>query len=473
MSTAEPGLPPALRQQRGQPDGEAGGTGGQDVGGWLQRMAAEFDELQTVNAKLVARIQELERMTVGVAALSDEELLAELPTRMSRALQSAQSVGQEIVKQARDREAALLQRAAEESAEIGRSAHADAHDLRQQAADEARARLEEAGKRAEEIASQARSQRKRVIAELEARRVSLDRESERLEAGRTYLWQVFATLKEALEEPARAGFTEEAPVAPLDAAPPSAPERARSRHPRNGSRGPRHDEPRPQDDVMAAPPDREIEPPPRTSPPQPVKILFVCGSNLSTSPMAALLLGRRLSDLGIRAAVRSAGLEQRGPRPPAPVLQVLRARGLELQGHRSVVLNTQLLGEADLVLGMALQHVQAAAHLAPQAWPYTFTLKELVSFERIVRPRGRDETFEDVLGRVHRARSESVARSTGERRAWDPGDYVSDDIGYSYDACERVAEELDGLIDRLVAFLWWGQGPPTKPPHKVFDDASA
>lgn len=473
MSTAEASALDASGQHRSQPDGEAAGTGGQDVGGWLQRMAAEFDELQTVNAKLVARIQELERMTVGVAALSDEELLAELPTRMSRALQSAQSVGQEIVKQARDREAVLLQHATETSAEIGRRAQTDAHDLRQQASDEARAHVEEARRLAEEIASQARAQRGRVIAELEARRAGLDRESERLEAGRTYLWQVFATLKEALEEPARAGFNEEAPAAPSDAAPPSSPERARSRHPRNGSRGARHDEPRPHDEVVAAPPEREADPASPTSPPLPVKILFVCGSNLSTSPMAALLLGRRLADLGIRAAVRSAGLEQRGPRPPAPVLQVLRARGLELQGHRSVVLNTQLLGEADLVLGMALQHVQAAAHLAPQAWPYTFALKELVSFERVVRPRGRDEALEDVLARVHRARGAPVARSTGERPVWDPGDYVSDDIGYSYDACERVAEELEGLIDRLVAFLWWGPVPPTRPPHKVFDDASA
>ncbi len=82
----------------------------------------------------------------------------------------------------------------------------------------------------------------------------------------------------------------------------------------------------------------------------------------------------------------TAGLEQRGARPP--VLQVLRARGLELSGHKSLALNAQLLGEADLVLGMARQHVEAAAHLAPHVWPSTLTLKEIVSYDRPVPGRG-------------------------------------------------------------------------------------
>jgi protein-tyrosine-phosphatase len=188
--------------------------------------------------------------------------------------------------------------------------------------------------------------------------------------------------------------------------------------------------------------------------------------------MAALLLGQRLSGLGIRAAVRSAGLEQRGSRPPAPVQQVLRARGLDLQGHRGAVLEAQLLGEADLVLGMGFRHVQAAAHLAPRAWPYTFTLKELVSFDSIVSARRQDEPLEGLLSRVHRARTEPLGGSAQDTRPGGPGDDVPDEIAYSLDACEQEAEELERLIDRLVAFLWRGPMPPTNPSRKIFDDAS-
>jgi hypothetical protein len=55
----------------------------------------------------------------------------------------------------------------------------------------------------------------------------------------------------------------------------------------------------------------------------------------------------------------------------------------------------------------------------------------------------------------------------------DPGDYVADGTGYSYDVCERMAEDLERLIDRMVAFLWSAPAPRTGSSAKVFDDALA
>ncbi len=205
-----------------------------------------------------------------------------------------------------------------------------------------------------------------------------------------------------------------------------------------------------------------------------VHILFVCGTNLAASPVAATLLGRRLADLGVPAVVRSAGLEQRGARPPGPVLQVLRARGLELSGHKSLALNVQLLGEADLVLGMARQHVEAAAHLAPNVWPSTFSLKEIVSYDRPVPGRRPEESLRGFVARVHEARSQATARSAGgPPDSGDAGDYVSDQMGYSHEACERMTDELSRLIDRTVAFLWPGSLSAARSVSRVFDDAMA
>ncbi len=139
----------------------------------------------------------------------------------------------------------------------------------------------------------------------------------------------------------------------------------------------------------------------------------MCGTNLAASPVAATLLARRLADLGVPAVVRHCRARAAGCPPPGPVLQVLRARGLELSGHKSLALNAQLLGVADLVLGMARQHVEAAAHLAPHVWPSTFTLKEIVSYDRPVRGRRPEESLRGFVARVHEARSQATARSAG------------------------------------------------------------
>lgn len=458
-----------------------GGAGGEDdVWDWLKRVTVEFDALRVTNAKLATRVQQLERMTGGVGALSDEEFLAELPNRMSKALRSAQQVGQEIVKQATSRETAVLQRAAEEAAEIRRDANAQAREVLERASQDARNRLEEARRFGKELTAQAEAQRDHVLAELGAQRDELHQGLDRLEADRVYLRQVFVSVKRALERPSQhAGIgrpdVKIATEVPSEPAAPRGPSRPRPRHPRNGSRLARPDEPRQQTDLSAGADHPQEDGAPRTTVQRPVNVLFLCGANVCASPMAALLLGRRLAELGVPAIVSSAGLSPRGQRPPAPVIEVLRDRGLELAGHRSTVLSPQLLNEADLVLGMADQHVHAAAHLAPQSWPYTFSLKELVRYDQVMRQRRRDEPLEDILALVHHARSQQKTRSAsgGTRYEVDLGDYVADVTEYSYEACVRVAKELEQLIDRLVGFLWWNRVPRRDASGKVFDDASS
>ncbi len=126
------------------------------------------------------------------------------------------------------------------------------------------------------------------------------------------------------------------------------------------------------------------------------------------------------------------------------------------------------------MLGMARQHVEAAAHLAPHVWPSTFTLKEIVSYDRPVRGRRPEESLRGFVARVHEARSQATARSAGgPPDSGDAGDYVSDQMGYSHEACERMTDELSRLIDRTVAFLWPGSLSPARSAGRVFDDAMA
>src|SRR4029077_847666 len=95
--------------------------------------------------------------------------------------------------------------------------------------------------------------------------------------------------------------------------------------------------------------------------------------------MAEALRSAHLAARGHQAAVSSAGMLGRGQPPPPEVLAVMAGRGCDVTGHRSRRVAPEDLAEADLVVGMAREHVRHAAVLLPDAWPRTFTLRELVT----------------------------------------------------------------------------------------------
>lgn len=173
----------------------------QDVWDWLQRLALEFETLRLSNAKLMARVQEFERLTHGATALSDDELLAELPPRMVRALRSSQDVAEEIVRRARGRGTQTLREAENEADEILRKAHRDAADALREGTAAAEACVDEAWARAEEMVAEATAARDRVLADLDARRAEVGRELRSLHAVRGQLLEALSSVKATLEKP--------------------------------------------------------------------------------------------------------------------------------------------------------------------------------------------------------------------------------------------------------------------------------
>ena len=107
-----------------------------------------------------------------------------------------------------------------------------------------------------------------------------------------------------------------------------------------------------------------------------------------------------------------------------------------------------ILRDADLVLGMARQHVREAVVLAPDAWPRTFTLKELVRRGTTIGPRKDGEPLEAWLGRAH------IGRTTSSLMGASPDDDIDDPIGKPKAAYQRMVDELDDLVDRLVTLVW-------------------
>ena len=164
--------------------------------------------------------------------------------------------------------------------------------------------------------------------------------------------------------------------------------------------------------------------------------------------MAEAFLRRRLDDLAIQGRVHSAGLIRGDEPASAPGVEVLAGRGLDISSHRSRVMNRQLLAGADLLVGMAREHVREAVLAAPEVWPRAFTLKELVRRGEEAGHRGPGESLESWLARAHgdRANADLLGQSDD--------DDIYDPLGESKDTYARTAEEISGLVDRLVDLAW-------------------
>lgn len=163
--------------------------------------------------------------------------------------------------------------------------------------------------------------------------------------------------------------------------------------------------------------------------------------------MAEALLTRRLADGGVEARVHSAGLMDDGSSPPPDGIQVMAARGLDTSSHLSRRMTEAMLTEADLVVGMAKEHVREAVLLVPDTWPKAFTLKELVRRGEAVGPRHPGQTLMDWVSSVHNGRLRTDMLGASEE------DDVADPIGRRRAFYEHTAEELDDLTARMAKLI--------------------
>jgi protein-tyrosine phosphatase len=153
-------------------------------------------------------------------------------------------------------------------------------------------------------------------------------------------------------------------------------------------------------------------------------------------------------DLDGTLTVASAGLLESG-RPVMPeVVKVMTPYGIDLSAHCATQLTAAAVADADLILGMERRHGREAILLVPDAWPRTFTLKELVRRGETSGPRLPGQPLEawlDVLG-AGREKTDLIGR--------DPEDEVADPLGGSLADYRATAAELADLIQRMTRLLW-------------------
>ncbi|MGH9010842.1 MAG: hypothetical protein ACRDYF_13490 [Acidimicrobiia bacterium] len=177
---------------------------------------------------------------------------------------------------------------------------------------------------------------------------------------------------------------------------------------------------------------------------------MLCTGNTCRSPMAAALLGRRLDEAGVKAVVSSSGLLFDGKPATDHGVAVMADRGIDTSGHRSRKLRPETLAGADVLIGMARQHVREAVVLDPNVWGRVFTLKEIVRLGEERGGRAPGEPIEQWLARLHEG------RRRGDLLGESAADDVADPIGGPRRSYQRTAEELDDLTARLARLLGHG-----------------
>ncbi len=178
----------------------------------------------------------------------------------------------------------------------------------------------------------------------------------------------------------------------------------------------------------------------------PLRVLTVCTANVCRSPVAERLLARHLDAVGIPADVRSAGtIGGRLDVHPDTVAAAAGA-GVDLAGHVSRRLTAEVIRTdgADLVIAMAREHLREIVALDPDAWPRTFTLKEL--------DRRALDAGAPAAGTPLTTWLTTIAdgRRAADMLRPDPADDVRDPYGGPHRAHLEMVRELDDIVERLV-----------------------
>lgn len=192
-----------------------------------------------------------------------------------------------------------------------------------------------------------------------------------------------------------------------------------------------------------------------------IEIMTVCTGNICRSPLAALVIASRLSDLGIVAY--SAGVRGLADAPmTADAVDLAVARGIpaaDAARHRSRFLTERHLAGPDLILAMTRDHRRAIAELAPARLRSTFTVREFARLaasltDAQIRAAAADAVA-DADGQDASARLRAASALLAGQRGLlvPPADPLDDDVvdpyGRSRATYELSGAQLDPAIDQV------------------------
>jgi protein-tyrosine phosphatase len=133
------------------------------------------------------------------------------------------------------------------------------------------------------------------------------------------------------------------------------------------------------------------------------RILMVCTGNICRSPMAEVLLAKRLRDLGWEVAVESAGLAALvGHRADPTARALMGAHGLDLERHRARQLTPELIRSFELILVMEAAQQRAVEAMHQSARGRVHRLGCIGKFDVPDPYRQERQAFERSLALIER-----------------------------------------------------------------------
>lgn len=137
-------------------------------------------------------------------------------------------------------------------------------------------------------------------------------------------------------------------------------------------------------------------------------ILIVCVGNICRSPTGERALKRILPAKNITSAGIAAEKSRLiGKGADDMALQIASRYELDLNGHQSQQLTTELCRSSDLILAMEKKHIDAISQIAPEARGKTMLFGQWLGGIEIPDPyRQSQEAFEHVYQLIDKAASE-------------------------------------------------------------------
>lgn len=195
----------------------------------IQESDAEIESLTVQNAKLAADLDALQRRLRGAGDLTDDELMAELPPRMTRNLAAAQEVANDMIERARNDAMLIRLNADQVAAQLVDRAEAEVDRIVRSTMAESQAQVAAARTKGKELLRDAHAQRTRVLADLDGRASRIEHELQSLADHRYRLEQAYEQVATALADARGALGTAGSPAS--SATPSVASERTVARRP--------------------------------------------------------------------------------------------------------------------------------------------------------------------------------------------------------------------------------------------------
>ncbi|MFF8399119.1 low molecular weight phosphatase family protein [Streptomyces sp. NPDC016172] len=188
----------------------------------------------------------------------------------------------------------------------------------------------------------------------------------------------------------------------------------------------------------------------------PFRVLVVCTGNLYRSPLAECLLRHQLLDHRQVIHVSSAGTRAvAGVPAAAAVTSFLAGRGLRPCGVGSRRLTEDMVENADLVLGAAREHREAAVRLSPvRALSRAFTFRE---FARLARSEDAVGTLDPAARFAALVQGAAARRGAVSARMGDVD--VKDPLGAPPPQVQQCLVQIEEAVERIAALVRPGRHP--------------